>query len=160
MQSNCDAKNQKDSHLRLALGPMPSHPRITDCVSGGYHLCCSVCPEYKYTSGRCGHVTPHSPLVVTMTLPAGIYCPVVTFFQPTAEQEIDIPAHARHVQFLGRAGIDGVVVQGSTAEAVALTPDERKIVSPRPVLVCVSSRLSKDRIRDDARCVQKLMELP
>lgn len=65
----------------------------------------------------------------TMPLPPGLYCPTVTFFLPTRAQELDIPAHKRHVQFLARAGMDGVVVQGSTAEAVALTPEERKIVS-------------------------------
>lgn len=64
-----------------------------------------------------------------MTLPSGIYCPIVTFFQPTKEQDLDIETHVRHVQFLGKAGVEGVVVQGSTAEAVALSPEERKIVS-------------------------------
>ncbi|KAF2447367.1 aldolase [Karstenula rhodostoma CBS 690.94] len=61
-----------------------------------------------------------------MTLPAGIYCPIVSFFEPTLDQQLDIPTHVRHVQFLGRAGVQGVVVQGSTGEAVALSSEEKK----------------------------------
>ncbi|WVR05730.1 hypothetical protein IAU60_002755 [Kwoniella sp. DSM 27419] len=60
------------------------------------------------------------------TLPAGIYCPTVTFFQPTAEQELDVDTHVKHMEFLARSGIAGVVVQGSTAEAVTLDHEERK----------------------------------
>lgn len=58
-------------------------------------------------------------------LPGGIYCPTVTFFLDNAEQELDIPTHSRHMEFLARSGINGVVVQGSTGEAVALNRDER-----------------------------------
>ena len=72
-----------------------------------------------------------------MTLPSGIYAPVVTFFEPTEAQELDIPAHVRHVQFLGRAGVEGVVVQGSTAEAVTLSPEEKDTVSSRIKLLLV-----------------------
>jgi 4-hydroxy-2-oxoglutarate aldolase len=73
-----------------------------------------------------------------MPLPAGIYCPVVTFFQPTPAQELDLPANVRHIQFLGRAGVEGVVVQGSTAEAVALSREEKITVSLEPLLSCKS----------------------
>ncbi|OCF32851.1 dihydrodipicolinate synthetase [Kwoniella heveanensis BCC8398] len=59
-------------------------------------------------------------------LPPGIYCPTVTFFQPTPEQGLDLDTHVKHMEFLARSGIAGVVVQGSTAEAVALDYEERK----------------------------------
>ncbi|WVF70756.1 hypothetical protein IAT40_005550 [Kwoniella sp. CBS 6097] len=59
-------------------------------------------------------------------LPPGIYCPTVSFFKPTAEQELDLDTHVKHMEFLARSGIAGVVVQGSTAEAVALDYEERK----------------------------------
>ena len=67
-----------------------------------------------------------------MPLPAGIYCPVITFFQASEAQELDLPANVRHIQFLGRAGVEGVVVQGSTAEAVALSREEKVTVSSSP----------------------------
>ncbi|KAK8865827.1 hypothetical protein IAR55_000975 [Kwoniella newhampshirensis] len=59
-------------------------------------------------------------------LPPGIYCPTVSFFQPTPEQDLDIETHIKHMEFLAKSGIAGVVVQGSTAEAVTLDRDERK----------------------------------
>ncbi|ORX33850.1 hypothetical protein BD324DRAFT_653899 [Kockovaella imperatae] len=60
------------------------------------------------------------------TLPPGIYCPTVTFFKPTREQELDIETHVKHMEFLAKAGLDGVVLQGSTGEAVALNREEKK----------------------------------
>jgi hypothetical protein len=58
-------------------------------------------------------------------LPSGIYVPVVTFFQATPDQDLDIETHVRHIRMLAEAGVDGVVVQGSTGEAVALSHQER-----------------------------------
>jgi hypothetical protein len=58
-------------------------------------------------------------------LPSGIYVPVVTFFQSTPDQDLDIETHVRHIRMLAEAGVDGVVVQGSTGEAVALSHQER-----------------------------------
>lgn len=63
-------------------------------------------------------------------LPGGIYCPSISFFKPTAAQELDLDTYTKHIEFLAKAGVHGVVVLGSTAEAVALTRDERKQVSP------------------------------
>ena len=62
-------------------------------------------------------------------LPSGIYVPVVTFFQATPDQDLDIETHVRHIRMLAEAGVDGVVVQGSTGEAVALSHQERIEVS-------------------------------
>ncbi|OWT41104.1 dihydrodipicolinate synthetase family protein [Cryptococcus neoformans] len=60
------------------------------------------------------------------TLPPGVYCPTITFFEPTAEQNLDVETHVKHMEFLARSGLAGVVVQGSTAEAVTLDDEERK----------------------------------
>ena len=62
-------------------------------------------------------------------LAPGIYCPTVTFFKPTKAQELDLELFDKHMEFLAKAGLNGVVVQGSTAEAVALDREERKEVS-------------------------------
>ncbi|RSH90372.1 hypothetical protein EHS25_000977 [Saitozyma podzolica] len=59
-------------------------------------------------------------------LSPGVYCPTVTFFRATPGQELDLELNARHFEKLARAGLHGIVVQGSTAEAVSLTPEERK----------------------------------
>ena len=58
-------------------------------------------------------------------LPSGLYVPVVTFFQAAPDQDLDIETHVRHIRMLAEAGVDGVVVQGSTGEAVALSRQER-----------------------------------
>jgi hypothetical protein len=73
-------------------------------------------------------------------LPSGIYVPVVTFFQSTPDQDLDIETHVRHIRMLAEAGVDGVVVQGSTGEAVALSHQER-------IEVCcwLRDKLSADR---------------
>ena len=65
------------------------------------------------------------------TLAPGIYSPTVTFFKPTKAQELDIENHVKHMEFLARSGINGVVLQGSTGEAVALDREERKQVCTR-----------------------------
>lgn len=62
------------------------------------------------------------------TLPPGVYCPTITFFEPTAEQNLDVETHVKHMEFLAKSGLAGVVVQGSTAEAVTLDDEERKTV--------------------------------
>jgi dihydrodipicolinate synthase/N-acetylneuraminate lyase len=62
-------------------------------------------------------------------LPGGIYCPSISFFKPSPKQELDFDMYTKHMEFLAKAGVHGVVVLGSTAEAVALTRNERKQVS-------------------------------
>ncbi|KAL1410963.1 hypothetical protein Q8F55_001906 [Vanrija albida] len=60
-----------------------------------------------------------------MPLPGGIYVPVVTFFEPTRAQALDLASHERHVERLAAAGVAGIVVMGSTGEAVTLSRAER-----------------------------------
>lgn len=58
-------------------------------------------------------------------LPDGIFCPVISLYQPTARQEIDHEASYKFFSLLIQSGIDGLVLAGTTAEAALLAPDER-----------------------------------
>lgn len=75
------------------------------------------------------------------TLPGGIYVPTVTFFKPTAAQELDVETYTKHIEWLGRAGVAGVAVQGSTGEAVTLTREERNIITS-------TTRAALDRVHN------------
>ncbi|KAF9511031.1 hypothetical protein BS47DRAFT_1299428 [Hydnum rufescens UP504] len=55
----------------------------------------------------------------------GIYVPVATFFLPDEDQSLDLETHKEHILWIARAGVHGILVQGSTGEAVALTPEEK-----------------------------------
>lgn len=59
-------------------------------------------------------------------LPPGIYCPVISLYKPTARQEIDLDASYKFFAHLIRGGVDGLVLAGTTAEAVLLSAEERK----------------------------------
>ncbi|KAF8522439.1 dihydrodipicolinate synthetase family protein [Hysterangium stoloniferum] len=55
----------------------------------------------------------------------GIHVPTITIFKDTPGQEIDIEANKKHMLYLAQAGVQGVLIQGSTGEQVALTREER-----------------------------------
>lgn len=55
----------------------------------------------------------------------GIYIPIVTPFLPN--EDLDLPSLRSHVVRLGSAGA-GLVLQGTTAESIHLTPSERATV--------------------------------
>ncbi|KIJ41193.1 hypothetical protein M422DRAFT_209308 [Sphaerobolus stellatus SS14] len=57
---------------------------------------------------------------------AGIHVPTITIFKDNKSQDIDIEANKKHILYLAQAGIQGVLIQGSTGEQVALTREERK----------------------------------
>lgn len=59
-------------------------------------------------------------------IPPGVYCPVVSLYKPTQHQEVDLDASYNFFSYLIRSGIDGLVLAGTTAEAVLLSPEERK----------------------------------
>ncbi|KAF2839322.1 aldolase [Patellaria atrata CBS 101060] len=56
--------------------------------------------------------------------PKGIYVPVPTFFNPTNTQ-LDLDTQTAHTLHLARCGIRGLVLLGSTGEAVHLSRAER-----------------------------------
>ncbi|KNG86760.1 putative dihydrodipicolinate synthase [Aspergillus nomiae NRRL 13137] len=59
-------------------------------------------------------------------LPPGIFCPVISLYKATPRQEIDYEASYKYFSYLIRGGVDGLVLGGTTAEAVLLSPTERQ----------------------------------
>lgn len=59
--------------------------------------------------------------------PSGVWCPAVTFFDPTTGA-IDLTAQKAYFQYLSTSGLAGLVVLGSNAEAFLLTREERQIL--------------------------------
>ncbi|KAF3937133.1 hypothetical protein ABW19_dt0205619 [Dactylella cylindrospora] len=62
--------------------------------------------------------------------PDGVYVPVPTFFAPVASlspysQSLDLTSQSEHSLFLAESGITGLIISGSTGEAVHLTAAER-----------------------------------
>lgn len=58
-------------------------------------------------------------------VPAGVWCPVVTLYKDTPRQEVDLDAMYTYFSHLISSGVNGLVLQGSTAEAALLLPEER-----------------------------------
>ncbi|KAF7548924.1 hypothetical protein G7Z17_g6737 [Cylindrodendrum hubeiense] len=63
---------------------------------------------------------PHVP-------PAGVWCPAVTFFNHGTDQ-LDLSAQSKHFAHLAQSGLTGIVVLGTSSEAVLLTREERFLV--------------------------------
>ncbi|KAK9234526.1 hypothetical protein V1525DRAFT_412861 [Lipomyces kononenkoae] len=68
-------------------------------------------------------------------LPSGIYVPSPTFFvsktaatYSTFDPPIDLETQLKHTLHLAKSGIHGVVLLGSTGEAVHITREERKLL--------------------------------
>jgi len=59
-----------------------------------------------------------------IVLPPGVYCPVVTIFDPKTE-DLDLEAQKKHSVRLVKDGLVGIVVMGSNGEAVHLSHQER-----------------------------------
>ncbi|KAK4233834.1 hypothetical protein C8A03DRAFT_19162 [Achaetomium macrosporum] len=70
-----------------------------------------------------------SPL--TLIPPKGVFVPSPTFFHPAAssatssQPDVDVETQVKHSIFLAKSGITGIVLLGSTGEAVHLTRAER-----------------------------------
>ncbi|KAF3491073.1 uncharacterized protein GIQ15_00590 [Arthroderma uncinatum] len=56
--------------------------------------------------------------------PAGVWCPAVTFFDPTSDT-LDLPSQKKYYSYLSRSGLAGLVILGTNAEAFLLTREER-----------------------------------
>ncbi|KAH6640252.1 dihydrodipicolinate synthetase family protein [Chaetomium tenue] len=65
----------------------------------------------------------------TSPLPPGIYAPTQAFFHTTSPTTLDLPTTAQHALRLARAGITGLVTNGSNGEAAHLTPTERATIT-------------------------------
>lgn len=59
-------------------------------------------------------------------LPKGIYTPVLSVYTNTPEQDLDLDGSYKYFSYLIRGGVQGLVLAGTTAEAVLLSPSERK----------------------------------
>lgn len=65
--------------------------------------------------------------------PPGVYVPVPTFYRPSADAKsagqlqakVDVQAQVDHSVFLAKAGIKGLILLGSTGEAIHLNRQER-----------------------------------
>lgn len=86
----------------------------------------------QQTDGRKEH--QHFEKMLTMDVPPpGIYVPVPTFFVPKSASNynasaapLDLPTQAAHAIHLAKCGIRGIVLLGSTGEAIMVSNDERK----------------------------------
>lgn len=88
---------------------------------------------------------PPSPLAMApLKLVRGIYVPTPTFFKDDELQSLDIPTHQEHILWLAKAGVNGVLIQGSTGEAVSLTSDEK-------IQVCFAYLLSINDLKPSTR---------
>lgn len=57
------------------------------------------------------------------SLGRGVFVPVPTFFKEN--EDLDLEAFDKHIEYLAKSGIAGIVVLGSMGEAVNLSDDER-----------------------------------
>ncbi|CAH0048139.1 unnamed protein product [Clonostachys solani] len=57
--------------------------------------------------------------------PPGIHVPSLTWFQGTNEQEIDWDVQSKHLEFLVKSGLHGIVLAGTNGEAVTLSHSEK-----------------------------------
>lgn len=48
-------------------------------------------------------------------LPPGVYTPVISLYQATKTQELDLDAMYKHCQYLVRGGMHGLVYQGTSS---------------------------------------------
>jgi len=70
---------------------------------------------------------------VVRSPPPGVFVPVPTFFHPASASEasalqaaLDVETQVKHSVFLAKSGITGLVLLGSTGEAVHLSRAERQ----------------------------------
>ncbi|KAK4539615.1 hypothetical protein LTR36_010498 [Oleoguttula mirabilis] len=70
-------------------------------------------------------ISTHPERTVSRSYPPGVHVPSLTFFDATPRQEIDWDTQSKHLDFLVRSGVHGVVLAGTNGEAVALTRSEK-----------------------------------
>ena len=82
--------------------------------------------------------------------PAGIYVPIPTFFAKRSAAAynpitppLDLETQGAHAVYLAKAGIKGLVVLGSTGEAVHIHPRDRAAL-----LVALRKALEKEGFKD------------
>ncbi|KAF6824254.1 4-hydroxy-2-oxoglutarate aldolase, mitochondrial 5 [Colletotrichum plurivorum] len=77
----------------------------------------------------------------TKPFPPGIHVPSLTWFADDASQEIDWTVQTKHIDFLVKSGLHGVVLAGTNGEAVTLTAEEKtKLVKTTRELAVAAGR--------------------
>ncbi|KAF4120051.1 4-hydroxy-2-oxoglutarate aldolase [Geosmithia morbida] len=76
-------------------------------------------------------------------LPAGVYTPVITLYNTTPSQTVDLPAMYRHCQHLASSGMHGLVYLGTNGELALLTRDERRQIIANAKRALVDMGLSE-----------------
>ena len=67
---------------------------------------------------------------MTSSPPTGVFVPVPTFFKPQSESKslqaaVDVETQTQHSIFLAKNGVRGLVLLGSTGEAIHMSRQER-----------------------------------
>jgi 2-keto-3-deoxy-L-rhamnonate aldolase len=66
---------------------------------------------------------------MTSSPPSGVFVPVPTFFKPasssTLQPAVDVETQVQHSVFLAKNGVRGLVLLGSTGEAIHMSRQER-----------------------------------
>ena len=73
---------------------------------------------------------PTRTIIMTSSPPTGVFVPVPTFFKPQSEcsslqPDVDVQAQIDHSVFLAKNGVRGLVLLGSTGEAIHMSRQER-----------------------------------
>ncbi|EON97164.1 putative dihydrodipicolinate synthetase family protein [Phaeoacremonium minimum UCRPA7] len=61
----------------------------------------------------------------TKAYPPGVHVPSLTWFTGAADQEIDWPLQKKHLEFLVKSGLHGIVLAGTNGEAITLSRAEK-----------------------------------
>ncbi|KAF2744143.1 aldolase [Sporormia fimetaria CBS 119925] len=83
--------------------------------------------------------------------PPGIHGPAVTFFKEDERQEIDWETQERHLEFMVKSGLHGIVIGGSSGENSSLSAAERS------QLVKLTRKIAEKNGRPDLTITQGCM---
>lgn len=94
-------------------------------------------------------------------LPAGVYTPVISIYDVTPEQNVDLDAMYKHCQYLINAGCHGLVYGGTNGELALLSSEEKSSVVKMarraatdlgvpdyPILAGISAQSTAETIRN------------
>jgi len=77
-------------------------------------------PSNEHGVGTNGHSATAKPF------PPGIHVPSLTFFDSSPRQEIDWDTQNKHISFIVRSGVHGIVLAGTNGEAFPLSRSEKQ----------------------------------
>lgn len=119
--ANCHHSRSTFSLLSYLLFSLPKYTESLTLTAG-------------YSLNHHPHKHTTAQFKMSVRPPNGIYVPVPTFFLLTPPSpvgsyritpQLDLPTQASHALHLARSGIKGLVLLGSTGEAIALSSSER-----------------------------------